>query len=247
MILYPTIELQRGRCVSLAGGHLETPSIWHVDPIATARSWAAAGAQWMQVTDLSAVEGRYENAELIRDIIRCVGIPVQVAGGCRTEASVAEWIDAGAGRVVISTLATRDPDTVRALTRRYPDQIVLSVDVQDGRVMTDGWRQPSAYTPQDIISAFNGTALAGVIVTDIDSDVSDRDAQLGVISSLAAEARAPVIASGIVRSVDDVARLKYVPNIAGAVVSRALFRKTLDLSEALAVAQPAPEPVAEFM
>jgi phosphoribosylformimino-5-aminoimidazole carboxamide ribotide isomerase len=247
MIIYPTMELQNGRCVSLEGGRLDQPAIWHVDPVATARSWAAAGAGWMQVTDLDAVAGEGDNADLIRDLILNAGIPVQVAGGCRTEARVASWIDAGAGRVVVSTLATRDPDTVKALTRRYPDQIVLCVDIFEGRVMSDGWRQPSAYSPKDIISAFNDCALAAVIVTDIDSDVSDRDAQLGLISGLAANARAPVIANGIVRNVDDVARLKYVPNISGALISRALFRKSFELEDALAVAQPEPEPVAGFL
>ncbi len=247
MILYPTMELQRGRCVSLEGGRLDSPAIWHVDPIATARDWAAAGASWMHVTDLDAASGAGENRDLIESLIRAAGIPVQVAGGCRTEASVARWIDAGAGRVVLSTLAVRDPDTVRGLGKRYPDQIVLSVDVFEGRVMTDGWRQPSAYTAEDLIAAFNSSPLAGVVVTDIDSDMRDHDAQLGLISGLAASARAPVIASGVVHSVDDVARLKYVPNIAGALVGRALFRKAIDLEEALGVAQPEPEQVADFI
>lgn len=247
MILYPALELQRGRCVSLEGGRLDQPAVWHVDPVATARRWAAAGAQWMHVTDLDAVAGQADNAELIRNLIRSAGIPVQVAGGCRTEASVASWLDAGAGRVVLSTLATRDPETVRALTRRYPDQIVLGVDVLGGRVMSDGWRTPSAYAPEDIIRAFNDCALAGIIVTDIDSDISDHDARLGLIAGLAAMARAPVIASGVVQVLDDVARLKYVPNIAGALLGRALFRKAFALEEALAVAQPAPEQVAGFI
>ncbi|MEP4195372.1 MAG: 1-(5-phosphoribosyl)-5-[(5-phosphoribosylamino)methylideneamino] imidazole-4-carboxamide isomerase [Aliishimia sp.] len=247
MILYPTLELLGGRCVSLEGGQISAPSLWHVDPIETARSWAAAGAGWMHITDFDAIEGRGDNADLIRDLIRTVGIPVQVSGGCRSADSVARWIDSGAGRVVVSTLASRDPEAVKSLTRYYPDQIVLSVDVSDGRVMTDGWRQASAYAPGDFVAAFNDSALAGVVVTDIDSDVADRDAQLGLISGLAATARAPVIASGVVRCLDDVARLKYVPNIAGALIGRALFRKQVDLGEALTIAQPAPEPVAEFI
>jgi phosphoribosylformimino-5-aminoimidazole carboxamide ribotide isomerase len=241
------MQLQRGRCVSLDGGRLDSAAIWHVDPIATARDWAAAGAAWMHVTDLDAVSGDAENRDLIQSLIRAAGIPVQVAGGCRSEASVARWIDAGAGRVVLSTLAVRDPETVKALAERYPDQIVLSVDVCEGRVMTDGWRTPSAYTAEDLIRAFNSSPLAGVVVTDIDSDISNRDAQLGLISGLAATARAPVIASGVVHSLDDVARLKYVPNIAGALVGRALFRKAFALKDALAVAQPEPEQVADFM
>ncbi len=247
MILYPTMELQKSRCVSLERGNLSAPALWHVDPVETARGWAAAGARWMHVTDFDAVEGRENNAELIQTLIRAVGIPVQVSGGMRSYEAAARWIEAGAGRVVVSTLAARDPEAVKALTRRYPDQIVLSVDVWQGKVMTDGWRSVSAYTPADFITAFNDTALAGVIVTDIDSDFEDRDAQLGVISGLAACARAPVNASGVVRSLDDVARLKYVPNIAGALVGRALFRKTFALEDALEIAQPAPEPVAEFI
>ncbi len=247
MILYPTLELSRGQCVSLSRGRLDLAEVWHVDPIETARSWAGAGAQWMHVTDFDRVEGRDTNTDLIQTIIRTVGIPVQVAGGMRSADTIADWIDRGAGRVVVSTLAARDPQSLKALAKAYPDQIVLSVDVWNGHVMLDGWRHESAFAPADLIAAFNDAPLAAVIVTDIESDVEDRDAQLGVVSGLAAKAHAPVIASGVVRSSDDVARLKYVPNISGALIGRALFRRNVELGEALAVAQPVPEPVAEFL
>lgn len=246
MQIYPTLELLDGRCVTLTQGRIENPTIWHVDPVETARGFAAAGAEWMQVTDFDAVDGGTGNDELIEEIIRAAGIPVQLGGGFRSRDRVEMWIDKGAGRIVLGTLAARDPDLVRELAKYYPDQIVLAVEIWQGQVMTDGWRTPSAIAPADFIEAFNDAPLAAVLLTDIDSDIDDTEAGMGVISGLAGVARAPVIARGTVRSVDDISRLKYIPNIAGTVISRALFQKTLDLGEALAVAQPGPEPVADF-
>lgn len=246
MMIYPTMELQDGRCVTLDKGRLDAPMIWHVDPVETARGFAAAGAEWMHLTDFDAVDGSDRNADLVEEIIRTVGIPVQLGGGCRSRERAEHWIDKGAGRIVIGTLATRDPVQVQELAKFFPDQIVLAVDVWQGQVMTEGWRDTSAFSPEDFIAAFDDAPLAGVIVTDIDSDIDNLDAQLGLISGLAARARTPVVASGVVRSVDDIARLKYIPNIAGALVGRALFRKTMTLEEALSVAQPDPEPVADF-
>lgn len=246
MIIYPTLELQNGRCVTLDKGRLDAAMIWHLDPVETARSFAAAGASWMHLTDFDAIEGSDANSDLVEEIVRAVGIPVQLGGGFRSRDAVERWIDKGVGRIVLGTLAARDPQLVRDLAKYYPDQIVLAVDVWQGQVMTEGWRSSSAFTPADFLTAFDDVPLAGVIVTDIDSDMDDMDAQLGLISGLAQNARAPVIASGVVRSVDDIARLKYVANISGALVGRALFRKTVDLSEALQIAQPEGEPVAEF-
>jgi phosphoribosylformimino-5-aminoimidazole carboxamide ribotide isomerase len=246
MMIFPTMELQNGRCVTLEKGRLDSAMIWHVDPVETARGWAASGAQWMHLTDFNALDGDDANKELVADIIRTVGIPVQLGGGMRTRESIEYWIDKGAGRIVVGTLAARDPELVKELARSYPDQIVLAVDVWQGRVMTEGWRQSGAFTPEGFIEAFGDVPFAGIVVTDIDSDMEDLDAQLGLISGLAASARTPVIASGVVRSADDIARLKYIPNIAGALVGRALFRKTLTLEDALEVAQPTPEAVAEF-
>lgn len=246
MIIYPTMELQGGRCVSLDKGRLDAPMIWHVDPVETARGFAAAGAEWMHLTDFDALEGRDANAGLVEEIIRAAGIPVQLGGGMRSRDMVERWIDKGAGRVVIGTLAAREPHLVRELATHHPDQIVLAVDVWQGQVMTEGWREASAFTPEGFIEAFGDAPFAGIIVTDVDSDIQDMEATLGLISGLASASKTPVIASGVIRGVDDISRLKYVYNISGALVGRALFRKTLDLAEALAVARPEPEPVAEF-
>ncbi len=246
MRIYPTMELQNGRCVTLDKGRLEEAMIWHVNPTDTARSWSAAGAEWMHLTDFDAIEGRDTNVNLVEEIIRTAEMPVQLAGGMRTREHVEHWIDKGAGRIVIGTLAAWDPNLVKELAKLYPDQIVLAVDVWRGFVMTEGWRSQSAFTPEAFIDAFADTPFAAILITDIDSDMEDVEAQLGLISGLAQHSRTPVIASGVVRTVDDISRLAYIQNIAGALVGRALFRKAIDLSEALDVARAAHEPVAQF-
>lgn len=247
MILYPTMQLSGRKCVTLTRGNLDQPVLWHVDPVETARRWAAQGASWMHLTDLDAIEGKMGNAELVQEIIRTAGIPVQLGGGFRSPETVAHWIDRGAGRIVLGTLATQRPEQVRALARRFPDQIVLAVDVWRGQVMRNGWRDASSFSPEEFIAEFNESPLAAILITDIDSDVEETDAQLGRIAGLAATCLPPVIASGVVRGIDDVARLKYIHHVDGAMLGRALFEKTVDLTEALRVAQPEREKVPAFI
>lgn len=248
MIIYPTLELMGGKCVSLTRGRLSEPSIWHLDPVETARGFAQAGASWMHLTNLDGVGATdHSNDALIEEIIRAVGIPVQLGGGVRSREHAEVWIDKGAGRIVIGTAAVQDPAMVRELAKYHPDQIVLAIDVYQGQLMTHGWQQASALQPADVLSAFEDSPLAGVIVTDIDSDIEGSDGQLGVISGLASQTRHPVMARGTVRVADDVSRLTYVPNIAGTLIGRALFARDVDLSDALALAQPDATPTAEFI
>lgn len=246
MRIYPTLELLDGKCVSLTRGRLEEPVLWHVDPVKTACGFADAGADWMHLTDINGLRGDGDNNALVEQIIRAARIPVQLGGGFRTNGQVETWIDRGAGRIVIGTMAARDPDFLRALARRHPDQIVLAVDVYQGAVMTDGWRSRSSYTPEGFIAEFESDPLAGIIVTDVDGYIGEGEASLGTITALAAATRHPVIARGTVHGIDDVARLKYVPNVAGTLIGRALMARDVDLPEALTIAAAAPEPVADF-
>lgn len=247
MILYPTIELQDGRCVSLERGRIEEPSIWHVDPVAKAQEFAHAGASWMHVTDFDAIKGSNKNHDLVLSIIRGAGIPVQLGGGFRSRDRIEEWIDLGAGRIVVGTLAAQNPHLVKEIALRHPDQIVLAVDVWQGHVMIEGWKTKSSYSAEGFIDAFSDSPLAAIIVTDVSYDLKESDAALGVISALAARAKSPVIASGIVRTIDDISRLRLLGEVSGAIVGRALFNKTLDLKEALKEARPDTSHVAEFI
>lgn len=247
MIIYPTIEILGGRCVSLTRGNLDDPAVWHVDPVEKVREFARAGAEWIHVTDFDAVMGRDTNAALVEQLIRKAEVPVQLAGGFRSRERVEHWFEKGAGRIVIGTAAARGPDFLRATAARHPDAVVLAIDELDGQVMVDGWRKRSAFRAEDFVLEFDGAPLAAIICTDINAERGGDDASLAVITRLADCAQTPVIASGVVRTLDDISRLKYVRNVAGAIVGRALFNRTVELHEALNVARAEPEKLAVFI
>lgn len=238
MILYPTIELQNGRCVSLVRGRIEEPEIWHVDPVAKTKEFVALGADWIHVTDLDAVKGLNTNRTLLKDILKAAGdVPVQLGGGFRSAARVEDWFHLGAERIVIGTLGVQMPSVVKELVYRHPGKIALAVDVWKGKVLVDGWRTSSTYTPEALIAAYGDTPFAALIVTDVDADTAGTEASYSMLATLADMVKVPVIASGAVRTVDDVARLKFASHVAGALVGRALFNRTVDLAEALAEAR----------
>ncbi len=247
MMIYPTIELKDGHCVSLYRGRLDEPQIWHVDPIEKAYSFAKAGASWVHVTDFDGVAGTGGNGDILKEMIRCTGAPLQIGGGFRSFETIAEWIDLGAGRIVVSTLAVTHPQIVKEAAKYYPDQIVLALDVFEGQVMSDGWRTPSVFVPEDFLASFAEDPLAAVIVTDISSDIGDTEVPLALIATLAEHTTAPMIARGLSRSLDDLARMNFIPRIDGAIVGRALFDKSIDLDDALALAKVGQDRPAEFL
>ncbi|MDR9426498.1 MAG: 1-(5-phosphoribosyl)-5-[(5-phosphoribosylamino)methylideneamino] imidazole-4-carboxamide isomerase [Salibaculum sp.] len=242
MQIYPTVELQDGRCVSLSRGDLENPAIWHVDPVETARGFAEK-AGWVHITDFDAVaRSETDNSTLIEQIIRTAPGSVQLGGGMGTMDRITRWIEAGAGRVVIGQTALVNPDLVKEAALAYPDQIVLALDVYQGKVMSRGWRDSTVFDPLDVLGWFETDALAAIVVTDIDADMEDEvEASVSLITRVAEASRTPVIARGTVRTLDDISTLKYVPQVAGTVIGRALFNKTIDLQEAVALAAPEPE------
>ena len=234
MIIFPDIELQRGLCVNLVRGQMDQPVVYDVDPLEAARGFAADGAEWLHVLDLDAVAQQDgTNAALIEEIIRAVHIPVQVSGGIRTLAAVESWIERGAGRVVIGTAAVRDPQMVMDAAARHPGKVVVSIDARGGAVVCEGWNEATAWTPLEFSRQFEISDLAGIIFTDIDRDDDLPESTLATTTDLATALIVPVIASGPVKSLDDLSTLHYLPNIAGAIVGRALFGGVLTLPEAI--------------
>jgi len=247
MIIYPYIALKGGRCVNLLRGRIDEPVAYDVDPLETALSFAHAGAEWLHVIDLDAVTGSGSNEELIREIIRHAGTPVQVGGGISTAEKVREWSEAGAGRMVMSTAAVERPRMVKELSYAYPDQIVVSIDVWKGKVMIHGWQVETAFDAVEFVHQFDGWPLSQILVTDIDRDLALPESSLALVTKIASETATPVIASGLARSLDDISELKYLYNISGAIVGRALYEGVFTLEEALDVAKPTPEQIAELV
>ncbi len=240
MLLYPMIELQNGRCVSLFRGRLDEPQIWHVDPVKKALEFVEAGAEWIHITDFDAISGDDRNRALIDEIIKVAGVPVQLGGGFRTLQSIEEGFDRGLGRIVLGTIALLQPELAKQAAHSFPDQIVLAVDVYQGLVMSDGWREASAFEPEKFLDTYSGDPLSAIIVTDIDADLEEAEDALALVTRLAKLANAPVIASGLARSLDDISRLKYVPHVSGAIIGRALFDRSVDIHDAISLAN---EPV----
>ncbi len=247
MIIYPDLELRQGRLVNLARNRIESPIIYDLDPVAAAQDLAAQGAEWLHVVDLDAVFNVGENTAIIKEIIRACGCPVQVGGAIRSMEKVHLWMEAGARRVVIATAAVKFPHLVKAAATAYPDCVVVSIDARRGRVVIEGWTEATTFTPIEFAHQFENVGLAAIIHTDIDRDEDHPESTMAHTTDLASKVRIPVIASGVVRSLDDISTLSYLPNIAGVITSRALFGGTFTFGEANAIATARHQPTAPII
>jgi len=236
MIIYPDIGIQEGRCVTLRKGQMTQPEVYAHDPIAKALEFVEQGAEWLNVVDLDAVRGRGRgafNSDLIVSLINAVPVPVQVGGGIRKLDQVDWWMDHGADCVVVGSAAYLGPGMVRKACERYPFRILLAVDVSQDRVMVNGWTRPTDMTPLAFAQRFDRLDLGGIIVTDIDYDIDLPDASFALATGMARHLTTPVIASGVVKTLDDLSTLKYLETISGVVIGRALHQERFSLADAL--------------
>ena len=236
MMIFPDIELMDGKCVGLTRGEFDNAKYYDIDPLDQAKAFAAAGAQWIHVVDLDGVkQGGRHNADIITSIIDAVDIPVQVAGGIRTLATIQWWIDHGATRVVLGTAAIMDRRWVMEACAQYPGKIAVSVDERGGAVMIDGWREAASVSAMDVARQLQDAGVSAIIYTDIDRSDDLPDSSFAKTTEMARQLSVPVISSGTVRSLDDLSTLKYLPNISGAIVGWALFEEIFTLDEAIAL------------
>ena len=239
MILYPAIDLKDGQCVRVLHGDLSTATVFNTSPAAQAKSFVDAGFHWIHVVDLNgAVQGQAVNADAVEAILGAVSVPVQLGGGIRSLRDVERWIEAGVSRVILGTVAVKQPDVVIAAARAYPEQIAVSVDVRKGKVAVDGWTADSDLDAITVARRFEDAGVAALIITDIDRDGTVMGFNVEAFGAIADAVAIPVIAAGGLASVDDLHRLKArkgVP-VAGAVLGRALYNGAIDPAEALGVA-----------
>lgn len=236
MIIYPDIELRKGRLVNLIRNRIDSPLVYDVDPLAVAHDLVAHGAQWLHVVDLDAVFNDGDNTELIKEIIRKANCSVQVGGGIRSMEKIHAWMDAGAARVVIATAAVKYPHLVKMAATAYPGAVVVSVDARGGRVVIEGWTNTTIFAPDEFVHQFDNVGLAAIIYTDIDRDEDFPGSTMAHATSLAAKVRTPIIVSGVVKTLDDISTLSYLPNINGVITSRALFGGAFTFAQANAIA-----------
>ncbi|MFI4951018.1 MAG: 1-(5-phosphoribosyl)-5-[(5-phosphoribosylamino)methylideneamino]imidazole-4-carboxamide isomerase [Caulobacterales bacterium] len=239
MILYPAIDLKDGSCVRVVHGDFATATVFNDSPAAQARAWADAGFHWIHVVDLNgSAEGQSVNGAAVEAILGAVSIPVQLGGGIRTLADIEQWIEAGVSRVILGTVAVRDPDLVREAARAWPEQIAVSVDVRRGKVAVQGWLEDSALDALTVARRFEDAGVGALIVTDIDRDGTLEGFNVEVFGQIADAVSIPLIAAGGLASVDDIVRLRARKGveIAGAVLGRALYAGTIVPGAALKAA-----------
>lgn len=237
MEIWPAIDLRGGKCVRLRQGDYGQETIFGDDPTAMARHWVDLGAKYLHLVDLDgAREGRPVNLAVIRAIVEAVGVPCELGGGIRTEESIRTLLDLGLRRLVIGTLALREPDWFRSMCRKYPDRLVLGIDARDGRVATAGWLETSETSAVELAGWFAGEPIAALVYTDIATDGMMAGPNVAEMASMQSAVEWPVVASGGVTTKEDVVRLAAVP-MAGCIIGRALYEGTVTLPDALAAAE----------
>lgn len=243
MILYPAIDLKGGACVRLAQGDMARATVFNADPTAQARSFAAAGADWLHIVDLDgAFAGRSVNGATVAAILGAVEIPLQLGGGIRDLAAIEAWLARGVARIILGTVAVKNPDLVREACRRFPNRIAVGIDARGGRVAVEGWAESAELDATTLGRRFVDAGVAAIIFTDIERDGLLGGVNVAATAALARSVAIPVIASGGVGGIEDIQRLSGAgAGIAGVVVGRALYDGRIDLAAALAlVRQGAP-------
>ncbi len=239
MILFPAIDLKDGQCVRLLRGDMNEATVFNTSPADQAAQFVKAGFSWLHVVDLNgAIEGQSMNAEAVQSILTTVSVPIQLGGGIRTLESVEAWIEAGVSRVILGTVAVRDPGLVKVAARQWPEQIAVAIDVRDGKVAVDGWTGASDLDPITLAKRFEDAGVAALIVTDIGRDGAMTGVNVEAVGAVADAVAIPVIASGGVASVRDIQNLqaRFGAPIAGAVLGRALYNGAIDPAEVIAAA-----------
>lgn len=236
MILYPAIDLKDGVCVRLVRGDMDTARVFSNDPASQARHFAEAGVAWLHVVDLNgAFAGRSINGGAVRAIRRAVDLRIQLGGGIRDQAAIEGWLEVGIERLVLGTVALRDPNFVRRVADRYPGAIAVAVDARNGRVAIEGWSQTTEVAAVELARRFEDCGVAAIVHTDIARDGALTGIDAAAVASFAHQIRIPVIASGGVTSLADIAALKAhaAEGIAGVICGRALYDGRIDLQAAL--------------
>jgi len=239
MILFPAIDLKDGQAVRLLRGEMKTATVFNDDPAAQAGSFAAAGFEWLHLVDLNgAFEGRPANAPAVEAILAAVDLPVQLGGGIRDMATIERWLDLGVRRVILGTVAVKNPELVRQACRAFPGRVVLGIDARGGKVAVEGWAEVSEIAALDLARRFEDAGAAAIVYTDIDRDGALQGANVAATRALAEALKTPVIASGGVASLDDLAAFLAIAGevgIEGVISGRALYDGRIDPAAALAL------------
>jgi len=237
-ILFPAIDLKDGECVRLKLGDMDQATVYNQDPGAQARSFEEQGFKWLHVVDLNgAFEGETVNGQAVEAILANTKNPVQLGGGIRTLDHIVHWLEKGITRVILGTIAVRDPELVKEACKKFPGQIAVGIDAKGGKVAVEGWAEASELGVIELAQKFEGAGVSTIIYTDIDRDGILTGINWPSTIELGEAVSIPVIASGGLASIEDVKKLASpeCAKLEGAITGRALYDGRLDAKEALVI------------
>lgn len=238
MILFPAIDIRGGKCVRLLKGRFDQETVFADRPADMAIKWQSQGGKYLHIVDLDgALQGRPVNLEAIRDIIANVNVPVQLGGGIRNIESIEAWLEAGVSRVILGSIAVKNPDLVKEACKKFGERIVVGIDAKDGEVAVEGWGISGGVKATELAKRMADVGVARIIYTDISRDGTLSGVNVESTVELARAAGIPVIASGGVAGMDDVYKVAAAPEIEGMIIGKALYTGKIELAEALRVAE----------
>ena len=246
MILFPAIDLKGGQCVRLKLGEMASATVYNDDPAAQAKSFEAEGFEWLHVVDLDgAFAGESRNGAAVEAILAATKNPVQLGGGIRSMAHIEAWLEKGLARVILGTVAVRDPGLVKEACKAFPGRIAVGIDARGGKVAVEGWAEASELGAIELARKFEGAGVAAIVYTDIDRDGVLAGINWNATIDMAEAVSIPVIASGGLASMADIVRMTMpdARRLEGAISGRALYDGRIDPEEALAVLRKAKEAV----
>lgn len=240
MRIYPAIDIRGGKCVRLLKGDFEKETTFSDAPEEMAKKWEAMGAEYLHLVDLDgALAGMSKNLDTVKKILTAVDLPCELGGGIRSMENIKEVLDTGVERVILGSVAVKNPALVKEACAKYGERIVVGIDAKDGMVAVDGWGVSSDVKVTELAKKMKAVGVKTIIYTDISRDGTLEGVNVEATARLAKESGVKIVASGGVRSEADIRAL--LPHeregIEGVIVGKSIYMGTLDLAAALAISR----------